>query len=90
MSLTVPTCQVPANTYKTVLDAVDGYHAIPLDQNNQSLTAFITEWGRFTYKRIPQGFIAAGDIYARQYEIIKDNLQKLKCVDDTLLYDNSI
>ena len=43
------------------------------------------------YKRIPQGFIAAGDIYTRQYdEIIKDIPQKVKCVDDTLLYDNSI
>ena len=58
---------------KTVLDAVDGYHTIPLDQDSQSLTAFITEWGRFMYKHILQGFIAAGDIYKRQYdEIIKD------------------
>ena len=63
----------------------------PLDQDSQYLTAFITEWGRFMYKRIPQGFIAAGDIYTRQYdEIIKDIPQKVKCVDDTLLYDNSI
>ena len=23
---------IPANTYKTVLDTVDGYHTIPLDQ----------------------------------------------------------
>ena len=42
-------------------------------------------------KCIPQGFIAAGDLYTRQYgEIIKDILRKVKCVDDTLLYDNSI
>ena len=77
-------CQIPANTYKIVLDAVDGYHAIPLYQDSQSLTAFITEWGRFMYKRIPQGFIAARNIYTRRYdEIIKDIPRKVKCVDHT-------
>ena len=82
---------IPANTSKTVLDTVDGYHAISLDQDSQYLTASITEWGRFMYKHIPQGFMAAGDIYTKRYdEIIKDILQKVKCVDDTLLYNNSI
>ena len=35
--------QVPLNSYKTVLDAVDGYHAIALDKESQPLTTFITE-----------------------------------------------
>ena len=26
--------QIPANTLRTVLDAVDGYHAIPLDKES--------------------------------------------------------
>ena len=43
------------------------------------------------YKHIPQGFIATGDICIRQYdEIVKDIPRKVKCVDDTLHYDNSI
>ena len=41
--------QIPANTFKRVLDAVDGYHAIPLDKESRSLTAFITEWDRYVY-----------------------------------------
>lgn len=45
--------QIPANIYKTVLDTVGGYHVISLDQDNQYLTAFITEWCRFMYKQIP-------------------------------------
>ena len=59
---------IPTNTFKTVLDAVGGYHAIPVDKDSQYLTAFITEWGRPMYKQIPQGFIAAGNIYTRQYD----------------------
>ena len=53
--------QIPSNTKKTVVDAVDGYHAIKLDTESQALTTFITEWGRFMYLRMPQGLIAAGD-----------------------------
>ena len=83
--------QVPPNTKKTVLDAVDGYHSIPLDEESQPLTTFITEWGRFMYLRMPQGYVASGDAYTRRYdEIIKDIPRKIKVVDDTLLYDKTI
>ena len=80
-------CQVPAGTYKTVIDAVDGYHAIPLDQEGQKLTTFITKWGRFYYLRKPQGFKAAGDVYTRRYdELIEHIPNKVKIVDDVLLH----
>ena len=84
-------CQVPANTKKTVVDATDGYHSIELDEESKPLTTFITEWGRYRYCRLPQGFVAAGDAYTRRYdEIIKDVKNKVKCIDDTLLYSESI
>ena len=72
-------------------DAVDGYHSIPLDEESQPLTTFITEWGRFMYLRMPQGYVASGDAYTRRYdEIIKDIPRKIKVVDDILLYDKTI
>ena len=83
--------QVPPRTKKTVLDAVDGYHSIPLDKESQPLTTFITEWGRYMYLRMPQGYVASGDAYTRRYdEVIRDIPRKVKIVDDTLLYDYSI
>ena len=55
------------------------------------MTAFITEWGRYIYVQLPLGFLGAGNIYTRQYDqIIKDIDRKVRCVDDTLLYDPSI
>ena len=73
------------------MDATDGYHSIPLDDESKPLTTFITEWGRFRYKRLPQGFMAAGDAYTARYdEIIKDIKRKVKCIDDSLLYDPNI
>ena len=84
-------CQIPSNTKKTVLDAVDGFHAIPLDEASKKLTTFITEWGRYRYCRLPQGYLAATDAYTRRYDdIIKDVKNKVKIVDDTLLFDDDI
>ena len=83
--------QVPPNTKKTVLDAVDGFHSVPLDSGSQPLTTFITEWGRYMCLRMPQGYSAAGDVYTRRYdEIIEGVERKVKIIDDTLLYDESI
>ena len=83
--------QVPPTSYKTILDAVDGYHSVLLDKESQALTTFITEWGRYMYTRMPQGFIAAGDAYTSRYDVIIDGVpRKVKIVDDVLLYDFTI
>ena len=83
--------QIPPHTKKTVIDAVDGCHAIPLDEASQKLTIFITEWERYMCLRMPQGFKAAGDIYTKRYDdIIKDIPNKKKIVNDTLLYATNI
>ena len=73
--LAIPTVNASTtkHTKKTALDAVDGYHLISLDKESQLITTLITEWGRFMYLRMPQGYLASGDTYTRRYdEIIKD------------------
>ena len=43
------------------------------------------------YLRMPQGFLATGDVYTHMYdEVIKDIPRKVKCVHDALSYDSSI
>jgi len=83
--------QIPPGTKKSVFDAVDGYHSVELDPESQPLTMFITEWGRYMYKRMPQGFSAAGDAYTRRSdEILEPIKSKVKIVDDTLIYDDTV
>ena len=83
--------RVPPNTKKTVLDAVDGYHSIELDEESRFLTMFLTEWGRYMYLRVPQGFFAAGDIFTSRYDdITKDIKNKVKIIDDALVYSTGI
>ena len=83
--------RIKPNTKKTVIDAVDGYHAVQLDEESQLLTTFITEWGLYMYRRMPQGFRGAGDAYVSRYDdIIKDVPNKVKIVDDACLFSDSI
>ena len=82
---------IPPNTYKTVTDAFDGYHTIPLDDKDKHFTTFITPRGRYRYRVAPQGYVASGDGYTRRYdEIIAGFPRKTKCIDDALLYSDSI
>ena len=80
---------IPANTVKTVMDAWNGYHSVPIAEADRHLTTFITPFGRFRYRTAPQGFKASGDGYTRRYdEIIADVERKTKAVDDTVVWDD--
>ena len=79
---------VPPDSWKTCLDAKDGYHSIPLHPDDQALTTFLSPWGKYYYKVVPQGFLASQDGYNHRYdEIIQDVANKERCVDDTCLWD---
>jgi hypothetical protein len=82
---------VPNRKKKTVFDAWNGYHSVPLHEDDRHLTTFITPWGRYRYKTAPQGYIASGDGYTRRFdEIITDIPNKTKCIDDALLWANDL
>ena len=82
---------VPTNTLKTVFDAWNGYHSVPLDERDRHYTTFITPWGRYRYCVAPQGYISSGDAYTRRFdEIVAHVPNKTKCVDDTLLWSSTI
>ena len=64
---------VPSDKKKSVFDAWNGYHSVPLREEVQHLTTFITPWGRYRYCVAPQGYIASGYAYTRRYdEIVSD------------------
>ena len=83
--------RVPQNTYKSVFDAVDGYHSVALDEDSSKLTTFITPWGRYRYLRFPQGHCAAGDAFNGRIQLIlKDIPRMVRIVDDVCLHDASV
>ena len=83
--------RVPHHTWKSVVDAVDGYHSVAIDEESSKLTTFITPWGRYRYLRFPQGHCSAGDAFnGRIHEILKHIPRLVRIVDDVCLYDNTI
>ena len=82
---------VPGHTFKTVMDAFWGFHQVELDEESQRLTTFITPWGRYQYLRTPMGHCAAPDAYTKRFDdAIVGIERKYKCVDDLLLFDDSV
>lgn len=83
--------RIPPNTWKTVTDAWNGYHSVPLRESDRPLTTFITQFGRWRYKRAPQGFLSSGDGYNQRFDSILANFErKERVVDDTVFYDTTL
>ena len=68
-----------------------GYHSLPQSPAARNATTFITEWDRYRYCRAPQGFHGSGVGYTLRFDnITVDMTQKTRCIDDSLLLDDSI
>ena len=79
---------VPHHAHKSVFDAWNGYHSVPLREEDRRYTTFSTPWGLFRYRRAPQGFLSSGDAYNRRLDEITSHIVRLeRCVDDNLLHD---
>ena len=52
---------IPRDTWKTVQDAWNGYHSIPIRAEDRHLTTFMTPIGRHRYARALQGALCSGD-----------------------------
>ena len=81
----------PTNTYKTVLDAWNGYHSLPVAESAKDAFTFITEHGRYRYCRAPQGFHGSGDAYTKRFDDITSEFDRVsRCIDDSLLWNYGI
>ena len=73
------------NRWMSTLDATMGYIQVPLADESQDLTCFITPWGRFKFVRCPMGCNASGDEYNRRGDAALGDIPNcVKIVDDIL------
>ena len=68
--------------YFACLDMTKGYWQMPLHEESQHLTTFITCFGRYKYLRCPMGFVSTGDSFSYRGDIAIDGLPVAKVVDD--------
>ena len=67
---------IPQHTWKSVTDALNGYHSVLIRQEDLHLTTFVTPWGRYRYKVAPQGFLASGDGYSARFDAVIADVQR--------------
>jgi hypothetical protein len=73
--------------YFATLDAVQGYHQIPLDHASSLLTTFLLPSGRYRYTRAPMGLNASSDEWCARSDAALEGLEKTrKIVDDILVW----
>ena len=79
---------IPSSTKLfAVFDCLHGYWQIELDEESKPLTTFLTEWGRYRYKRAPMGLVSSGDEFcARTDRALADLPGVKKLVDDILIF----
>ena len=82
---------IPCNTkYFAVFDCVHGYWQLELDEESKPLTTFLTEFGRYRYRRAPMGLVSSGDEFcARTDKALADLPGVMKLVDDILIFGSS-
>lgn len=66
---------IPAGMwFFTIIDALKGYHQVPLDYESAEMTTFSTPFGSYMYRRLPFGICHAGDDYSRRVSAVLDDL----------------
>ena len=74
----------------SVFDALHGYWQIELDEKSRPLTTFITEFGRYQYKRAPMGLCSSGDEFCARTDKALSGIEGVKkLVDDILIFGSS-
>ena len=68
------------------LDATQGYHQVPLDEESSKLTTFLLPSGRFRFLRAPMGLSCSSDEFCRRSDKVIEGLPGIrKLVDDILV-----
>ena len=73
--------------HMTKVDANSGYWQVPLDEESQELTTFITPIGRFCCTRGPYGLSSMQEIFGKKMDVVIEGLVEVaKSTDDFLVY----
>ena len=82
----------PPSKKKSILDAKDGYHSVPIKKGeSQVVTEYLCEFGRYRCVSSGQGLICSGDAYTHRFDNITSQFTNVvRCVDDSLLWEDDM
>ena len=68
------------------LDAKNGYWSIPLDEESQLRTTFLSPFGRFCFRRMPFGLVMSQDVFMQRMDMILEKFPGTNgLIDDVLV-----
>ena len=76
----------------STLDGTGAYHNISINERDRPLTAFLTPWGQYHFKRMPFGLCNAPQAYSRLVEMVLRGLdprQVLAYLDDIIIHSRN-
>jgi hypothetical protein len=83
--------KLAGSTVFSTLDAASGFWQIPLEENSQKLTTFITPFGRFAFQRIPFGITSAPEIFqGEMIELLRGHEGTEVIMDDILVHGKTV
>ena len=75
----------------TSIDAASGFYQIPLHEDSQELTTFITPFGCYCFRRLPFGITSAPEIFMRKMSQLFEGVDGVFCyMDDILVYGRDV
>jgi hypothetical protein len=78
-----------SNMFST-LDATNGFHCIPLDEESSKLTTFITCFGRYAYLRLPFGLNSSAEVFHKTLSQLFDDIPGVEVyIDDILIHGSN-
>lgn len=77
--------KLAGSTVFTTLDAASGFWQIPLHEESQLLTTFITPFGRYKFKRLPFGINLATDEYQKRMVALFGEQEGVEVIVDDIL-----
>ena len=78
--------QLAGATIFSKVDANSGFWQIPLAEESQPLTTFITPQGRYCFRKLPFGISSAPELYQRRMSQILTGIDGVLChIDDVLV-----
>lgn len=82
--------QLKGARWFTKLDATSAYHQVELHEDSRDLTAFITPWGLFRYRRVCFGLASAPAAFQRMMTAMLEGAEGvLIYLDDVLIFGSS-
>ena len=75
----------------TALDLTKGYWQVPVAKSSQDKTAFLTPWGKYQFRTIPFGLVAAPSTFQRLMDMILEGTHSYAAsyLGDVIVHSNT-